>query len=395
MMPLPTEDQANVRPLQIIRILFFFQFAGIGIFVSFINVYLHDAGLNGTQIGLVGMLASLSGMLGATLWGYLSDRTARPRIILIIGALGTALVGQLYPLAGSFPGFAIIASLFGVFNSATNTLVDSLALSFLGNRRDDYGRYRLGGSFGFVLATSISGLVFERIGLSAMFPAFGLIGLAFILTASFLPSRAVQRQSPRLKSISTMIRQPVWLILISTVFLLWLASSGSFAFLNITIKNMGGSDSLVGFVFTTSALVEIPFMAYSGSLIRRFGASRLLWIAAMGYILRFFLYSQMGAPEWALGISAISGPMYVLFWNSTINVANQLAPSGLAATAQGLVVSTTSFAGVIGTLLSGWLFDLLGSSGLFMVLAGFCVLGFLLYSFSQIRLMRKPVISTE
>ena len=389
------EGSSNVRPLQIIRLLYFFQFAGIGIFVSFINVYLHDAGLNGTQIGLVGMLASLFGMLGATLWGYLSDRTGRPRIILIIGALGTGAASQLYPLTGTFLGFAFVASLFGAFNSATNTLVDSLALSFLGDRRDDYGRYRLGGSFGFILSTSISGLVFERTGLSTMFPAFGLISLAFIITALFLPRRTIQRRTSHLKSISLMIRQPVWLILISTVFIMWLASSGAFSFLNITIKNMGGSDSLVGFVFTTSALAEIPFMAFSGSLIRRFGARRLLWIATLGYFLRFFLYSQMGAPEWALGVSVISGPMYVLFWNSAINVANQMAPPGLAATAQGLVVSATSLAGVIGTLLSGWLFDLLGSSGLFLALSGFCILGFILYSFGQIRLMRKPVISMD
>ena len=394
-MQISPEETSNKRPLQIIRLLYFFQFAGIGIFVSFINVYLHDAGLNGTEIGLVGTLASLFGMLGATFWGYLSDRTGRPRLILIIGALGMAAVSQLYPLTTSFPAFALIASLYGAFNSATSTLVDSLALSFLGNRREDYGRYRLGGSVGYIFATSISGLAFERFGLAMMFPAFGLVSLAFIITALFLPPRAVHRQTIQLKSISTMIRQPVWLILITTVFLIWLASSSSFGFLNITIKNMGGSDSLVGFVFTTSALVEMPFMAFSGWLIRRFGANRLLWIATLGYILRFFLYSQLGAPEWALGVSVIAGPMYVLFWNSTINVANQLAPPGLAATAQGLVVSATSLASVIGTLLSGWLFDQLGSSGLFLVMTGFCVLGFLLYSFSQIRLMRKPAVSIE
>ena len=152
-MQISPEEPSNERPLQIIRLLYFFQFAGIGIFVSFINVYLHDAGLNGTEIGLVGTLASLFGMLGATSWGCLSDRTGRPRLILIIGALGMAAVSQLYPLTTSFPAFALIASLYGAFNSATSTLVDSLALSFLGNRREDYGRYRLGGSIGYIFAT--------------------------------------------------------------------------------------------------------------------------------------------------------------------------------------------------------------------------------------------------
>ncbi len=154
---------ANPRQLRVVWFLFFFQFAGIGIFISFINVYLRAKGLSGTEIGLLGMVSALFSLVFATVWGYISDRTGRPRLILIIGAVGAALVVQAYPLAQSLPAYLAIACLYGTFNSTSATLVDSLALTLLADRREDYGRYRLGGSFGYILTTITSGLIFERV----------------------------------------------------------------------------------------------------------------------------------------------------------------------------------------------------------------------------------------
>ena len=175
--------------------LFFFQFAGVGVFLTFINVFLHNAGLTGTQIGVIGTLGALSGMVSATLWGYLSDRTGRTRLLLIAGTLGAAFFAQLYPTAVDFGGFILFACLFSFFNSAGGTLVDSLALSLLGDRREDYGRYRLGGSFGYILATLLSGLFYGRVGLQALFPTFAVTCLGFIIAALFLPSVSLQRRA--------------------------------------------------------------------------------------------------------------------------------------------------------------------------------------------------------
>lgn len=383
---------SNSRHLRVVWLLYFFQFAGVGTFITFINLFLHEAGLTGTEIGLVGMLGALFGMLSATLWGYLSDRSGRTRLLLIVSTLGTAVVAQFYPTATTFLGFAGFACLFGSFNSGAATLVDSLTLSLLGERREDYGRYRLGGTIGYILATLLSGVVFEQIGVRALFPAFGLTCAGFVVAALFLPTRPVQtsiRQTAEPGAILTMIRQPVWLILVTCVFLMWMASTGANSFLNIVLKNMGGSDPLIALTFTAPAIAELPFMAFSGALIRRFGATRLFWIATVGYIIRFMLYSQISSPGWAPIINAFAGPMYVMFWNSAINIANRMAPPGLAATAQGLIFSSVSLAGVVGAVLSGWLFDQLGSSGLFMAMTASCTLAFLLYTAGQITSKHK------
>jgi MFS transporter, PPP family, 3-phenylpropionic acid transporter len=388
-----TGEQPPSRHLRVVWFLFFFQFAGIGVFLTFINVFLHNAGMSGTQIGVIGMLGALSGMVSATLWGYLSDRTGQTRLLLIAGALGAALSAQLYPIATDFGGFILYACLFSVFNSAGGTLVDSLALSLLGSARENYGRYRLGGSIGYILSSVLSGLFYERVGLQALFPTFAVTCLCFIIAACFLPSRPVQRRAHNTSpagSILAMIRQPAWMILVAIAFLLWMSSSGANGFLSIAIKNMGGSNALVGLTFAAPTIAELPFMAFSAYFIRRFGPTRLLWIATAGYILRFILYCLIPGPGWAPFINAYAGPMYVMYWNSTINLANRMAPPGLAATAQGLIVSATSLAGLVGALLSGYLFDQLGSTGLFLTLSGACFLAFAIYTTGQLKKVKFP-----
>jgi hypothetical protein len=51
-----------------------------------------------------------------------------------------------------------------------------------------------------------------------------------------------------------MIRKPQWLIFAGTAFFIWLAANGMLSFLGVTIKKMGGTDSLVGLVGTVSAV---------------------------------------------------------------------------------------------------------------------------------------------
>lgn len=388
-----TGGQTHSRHLRVVWFLFFFQFAGVGVFLTFINVFLHNAGMTGTQIGVIGTIAGLCGMMSATLWGYLSDRTGHTRLILMIGTTGAAFFAQLYPTAVDFNGFVLFACLFSFFNSAPGTLVDSLALSLLVDRREDYGRYRLGGSFGYILATTLSGIFYGWVGLQALFPTFALTCLGFIIAAFFLPAHPVQRRSLAVSpagSILNMIRQPAWMILVTMVFLLWMASTGANTFLSIAVKNMGGSDALIGLTFAAPAIAELPFMAFSAAFIRRFGPTRLLWFATAGYIIRFFLYSLIPAPGWAPWINAYAGPMYVMYWNSTINLANRMAPPGLAATAQGLIVSASSLAGVVGALLSGMLFDQLGSTGLFLSMSGAAFVAFVIFTTGQLKKVNFP-----
>jgi sugar phosphate permease len=89
----------------------------------------------------------------------------------------------------------------------------------------------------------------------------------------------------------------------------------------------------------------------------------------------------------------LNGPAFVFFWTSAINYANSLAPKGMAGTAQGLVTSVTSLAGVVSSLLSGWLFDFLGPNGIFIVMAFLALAALILFIIGNV--FKRPVVKIE
>ena len=371
------------RSLRTVTWLFFLMYAGTGIYFTFFAVYLRSEGLSGTEIGLINMVGGIVAFFSSTLWGFWSDRSGKPRVLLAVASAGNAVTTLLFPFFHSFWGFLILGSIFPFFNVAIVTLMDSNLLVLLGKNRGDYGRYRLGGTFGYIFTTLTAGLVFQKFSLSLMFPMYALISAVFAVFALTLQDIAVERgktnRSPR--AIFLMMRQPAWLVFAITVFLTWIAGSGAISFLGITLKSMGAEDILIGIVAASAAIFEIPFMAYNSWFIRKLGAYKMLFLSLIGYVARVGLYSLMPAPAWGIAVNALNGVSYVWLWNASITYANELAPDELKATAQGLFVSTTALAAVVSAPLSGRLFDSLGPPGMFQFMSVVALIGVFVFWF--------------
>lgn len=386
--PLATHSSMPVlRPgrMWIVWMLFFFQYAGVGIYFTYLNVFYRESGMNGTQIGVLNMVGALVGVGGVIFWGYMSDRTGKPRLLIAGGMAAAVLSIQVMPYLHSFGAFLLLSVVFSIFFSSTSSLVDSTALAILGERREDYGRYRMGGSFGYILATSSVGFLFDRIGLRAMFPTYGVVMLGFILFALMLPNLPVRLGERSQGVLIQMIRRPAWLLFAAVVFLIWIATNSAISFLSVSLQAMGAKQGLIGIAVVTGTIVEIPFMFYSPHLLRRFGSERLLMIAIVLAVVRFFLLGWMPSPEWAIPINILNGPAFVFFWNSAVTYANKMAPPNLAGTTQGLLSSLTALAGVVSSLLSGWLFDLVGPTNLYIVMGFICLAGLILFVVGNLR----------
>lgn len=366
----------------VVWVMFFFQYAAVGIYFTYLNVYFRQAGLNGTQIGLLNMVTALVGVGSAVVWGYLSDRTGKPHLMIALGAVGAVAAAQVIPYVNGFWPFLLLGSLGSMMGSAPSTLVDSTTLVLLGERREEYGRFRMGGSIGYIITTFSSGFFLQASGLRWIFPIYGVIMLIFALVVMMMP-----RVSPRTEAhasgsggIGKMMASPAWLLFITVIFLVWITAYAAIMFLGVSLSSMGASQSLIGIVATVPAIFEIPVMYFSASLLRRFGPVRLLTIGIGMNVVRFFLFGIMPVPAWAIAINAINGPAYAFYWNSAVTYANKMAPRGLEGTAQGMLASTMSLAGVVSSLLSGWLFDLLGPTGIFLVMSGLLFVAMVLFT---------------
>ena len=381
------------KPIRLwpIKIIYFLLFAAQGVYFTFINVYYASIGLSGTQIGLINTVSPLVGMFSSPVWGLLSDRTGKTRRLLAIATLGVILTTLAIAQVHSFALLMVIVALYALFNSPIIPLVDSTNLELLGQHRERYGAQRVWGSIGFVITSAAIGLIVERAGVHFIFIGNALILACFIIALLPLPERPVRLGASFLRGLNTMLRQPAWVVFAVSIGLLGMANNGMLNFLSVSIRRMGGSDSLIGITWTIAAIAEMPIMLLSAVLLKRFGARLLITVAIIVYGLRMVLYSIMPAPEWAAWIALLGGFSFGLYWISAVTYASELAPEHLKATSQGMLVTVTSLAGIIGAALAGWLYDAVGPALMFRILACFCVLAFLLLAASQILTSHRRV----
>jgi len=393
----PGSPRRAPQRLWVTSALFFCQFFAVGVYFTFLNVYLRAMGLSGSEIGLIGTLSGILSMIGTFGWGYLADRTGNPRLLIAIGAIGAFLAAQLMQLVPQFglePAvwyFAAISALVGLLWSAVNTLIDSTAVAMLGDQRQKYGIYRLGGSFGYIIGGTASGFLYDWGGYGLMFPAFAVVMSVFAALALLLPARVSRLVGSGQQELGRMIRQREWLILMISLLLFWVGFHMSFVFGGVILKEMGASDQLIAIASVIGSVVELPFMAFSARLLKRFGAPRLFIAGLLMQTLRFFLLAQMRVPEWAIVINMLNGPGYVLLWNSAVDLVARLAPPGLGATSQGFMTSALNLASILSAAVSGVIYDQLGYVGLYYIVGALSLGALIVFGVGLIRRDPQPI----
>ena len=374
-----TSPSPHKQGLGSVRAVYFLYYAAYGIFVTYINLYYQSIGLSGTQIGLINTLSPLVGIFSGTLWGMVNDRFGRIRLLLLVTASGAILSVLGLSRAQTFLSIMPLAGIYSLFTSPIPPLLDNINLSILGGRREHYGRQRIFGSIGYILTTWGFGLILQRIGLSYLFISCALFMLLLCLALTWLPDQPVTWTQSLRRGLTALFRQPDWIFFSASVFLLWMASSGMYNFLGIYLKSIGGTDSLVGTASSLTAISEAPIMLFSAFLVGKFGSKRLLYAAFFLYGVRMLLYSLMPSPLWALPIALMHGSTFGFFWIASVTHVNSLAPENLKATSQGLFWTTMNLANVVGSPISGLLYDHIGPSALFRLFAGYCAAALLLF----------------
>jgi MFS family permease len=387
----PASPEHNPPRLWTIRALYFFYFAGAGIYVSFINVYYSSIGLSGFQVGIINTLAPVIGIFGSLLWGMLSDRFGKIRLLMIAAVLGSAVASFGVGTARTFSWILPLAAVYSLFVSTIGPLLDSSNLAELGEHKDRYGMQRIWGTIGFIVTSSTIGLVLEKIGLHFMFVIYPIVMLVMLAATPGLRSRPIRLSESLFRGVTQMVRRPEWQFFAVSVFLLVLGSNGVSNFLGIAMKDMGAQDWMIGMVWTTSALAELPVMFFGAHLVRRLGAQRMLVVAFMFYIVRISLFGLMPVPGWALWINLMNACTYGIFWIGGVTYANDLAPDNLKVTSQSLLLVIMNISAAVGSPLSGWMYDRIGKH-MFLVGGGFALAAWLVFLAGQFVARKKSQV---
>jgi PPP family 3-phenylpropionic acid transporter len=349
---------------------YFLFFAAIASFSPYIVLYYQSIGLSGSQIGLLTGIAPLLTLVSVPFWTGLADRTNRHRLIMsfsmLIGVLGLFLFPFLDTFALVF-GFAI---LFNVFFAPVSALADSATMYMLGKQKDLFGRVRVGGTIGFGITSVIVGILVENQGLKLAF--WG--GAAFIFLGLLVSQKLVHGQNDIGETenrgrVSELLKNPHWLLFLVIAFAGGMALAASNTYFFPYMEELGASKSIMGLALTIGTVAEIPVMLLVDRMIRRFKSYGLLMLSMVITALRLLLIALWANPTIVVFLQLLNGMTFPVMWVAGVAYADERAPKGLRASAQGMFSAMVMGVGMgVGGFAGGLLLENVGGRGLYFII---------------------------
>lgn len=357
---------------------YFLYFAAAAALIPFIVLYYQYLGFTGAQIGLLAGMAPLIAMVGAPLWTNLADRTGRHRLILSFTMAGVIAVVLLIPGLSALLPVALMIGLYSLLGSPIVSFSDSATMHMLGDERDQYGRVRIGGTFGWALAAPLAGLLVERNGLPMAFWGYAAcMALALLVgqRLTFDSRSAADGTGAARGGVSTLLRNRRWTLFLAMAFACGVGLAAVNTYLFPYMQELGASAGVMGLALTLATLSELPVLFFADRLLKRFGSFGLLSLGMAVTGVRLLLFAAASAPAGVLAFQFMNGLTFPAVWVAGVAFAYDNAPPGLSATAQGLFGAMIfGFGAAAGGLLGGLLLEAVGGRAMYLVF-GLLVLG--------------------
>jgi PPP family 3-phenylpropionic acid transporter len=390
-------EAAGVRPIMVLSSIYYFLYFGAVAFLfPFLALFYKAHGLTGSQIGVLSAVPPLISFFGAPLWNGAADATHRHKLVAVLAVLGVVTIAFIFPSLATFAAMFVMICLYSFFNSPTGSLVDSAVMVLLGDRKERYGRIRLWGTVGYGVIAPLASLMIGRYGVKWAFWGYALIMAGGLLVLAGLPFRQSRSSSSFFGGMRQLFGHRAWMLFLLMVFI---AGAGMATYNNyflVYLQSLGASSALMGLALTIATASEIPAMFFSDRILRRFGARGMLIIAMSTIGLRLLAYSATTASWLILLIQVVHGLTFAAVYTAGVYFADQIAPAGMKATAQGMFTGTLmGFGSAAGGLLGGVLMDRFSPSGMYAGMGGLVLVGLFVFLLFERRFSVKPVAETE
>jgi PPP family 3-phenylpropionic acid transporter len=361
-------------------------FAAIGLFNPYAPLWFQGLGFSTLVIGSIASLQSWTRVFSPYAWSWAGDHTGR-RVELIrlaaLGALlcagGLLLVQALTGLQGTARVVAVagMAALLFVANSGVVPLFEAQVAQLLqqpdgGIDTRRYGRVRVWGSVGFIVAVSAFGVLLERVGI-AVFPAFvAAMNLLLLAAALRLPAtRQDARHDEAAPPVLPVLKRPEVAWFFASVFFVVLAHTSLYAFFSLYLVDLGYGKSAVGALWAVSVAVEIAFFWTQGRWFPRLLPHQWLQVVAAVTALRFVVTAAGGASLTLLVLAQLTHAVsFAAHHAACIALVHRYFPDRLRGRGQALYTMLGyGLSGVLGGVGGGWLISHLGFAAVFWAAA--------------------------
>jgi PPP family 3-phenylpropionic acid transporter len=355
-------------------------FGLLGVLLPYLSLYFLDIGLSPYQIGIIAAITPMVKTIAPSFWGIVADRSGQRRPLMRMACIGALLTFSLMLAGTSFWWIAGVMLTYSIFTSSILPLVEATAMETVDRLGIDYGRIRLWGSVGFIVATLVMGPVLDVVP-SALVLWIVLTLLAFNLWSIWqLPdSHVVHTPEASQGGIRTLLTSGPVLLFYGVCMLMQASHGAYYGFYSVYLEGLDFSRTTIGTLWALGVGAEVLVLLRSGPLLAALGTRRMI-IMAMGLtVLRWGLLATTSGLFWLVLAQLLHAASFGLFHVAAVTHTHRIIPPRLRATGQSLYSSLSFGLGLtVSMYLCGLFYEQVGAPVLFAVMAAVALGGTIL-----------------
>jgi PPP family 3-phenylpropionic acid transporter len=358
---------------------YFAYYMFVGAFVPYWGLYLKSVNFSAVEIGILLSLFQVSRIFSPSFWGWLADHTNR-RVAWIKFTALLGLLGYIGVFFGtSFIWLFFVMAALSVFTSSTLPLAEAVTMAHIEPANQPYGRIRVWGSIGFIVAAVGLGVVLDHSKIASLL-WFLLVVQASLFTLSFyIPEPHVPPHHTDHLSIWKIVRRPEVLSLLVGCCLMVSAHSVYYSFYSIYLEAHGYSKSWIGALWAVGVICEILIFIVMPKLTAKFSLKQILLVSLSLAVLRFSMIGLGVSSLWVLMLAqTLHAATFGSFHAASVAIIQQYFKGRHQAKGQAIYSSVGyGLGGTIGGVSGGYALQYLGGETTFLLAAIYPLVGFM------------------
>jgi PPP family 3-phenylpropionic acid transporter len=414
-----------MSPAPAVALYYFLYIGTLGFWMPYFAAYLTSAGLTPSQATCIQALFPVASLLTPPLIGWVADWLRIRGQLLRWATTATALSflgffpfiggprpvtpkGVLCPIA--LHSVVLATLIFALCRAPLVSLIDATAHECVRRHGGSYGRLRLWGSLGFLMAALGGGALTELYGMDWIL-AVTALGLALTTAcvwmpalsdmASAVPTGSRSRSSsgpdtvprPLAEGLAFLRTDDLWL-LFTAVMLSQMAGASYDAAFSLYLLGLGFGPRFVGVAWSIGVLAEVLLLAGSGVVINRLGAARLLPLTLATAAVRWSLLGWARSAVAILALQPLHGITFGWFYAAATTLVHERSGGSRATWGQGCLAGAFGLGSLLGMSWAGAILERAGGRTLYTAAGALAALATILSACYARRVPRalRPIL---
>lgn len=346
---------------------------------AFASVFLLARGFSNHEIGIVVAAGSaLSAILQPGFGAYADSRRKciLHRLIIIVSLIMIVLAGLLLAVSKSFWIIALLYGLLVAFLQVNTPLTYSLGMFFINKGVPvNFGIARGFGSLAYAVLSTVLGRLVEKYSADMIMYAVILVYILLITATATFHFKGVDELNPQAGTdedkagsgrhrLGLLKKHPRFTVVLLGSVCLFVSHNIISNYIYQIVGYHGYSSAEMGMAISIAAVLEIPMLSAFNMINRRFTSGTLLKICGAFFALRSLILLLAGNLT-MIYLAQLAQPFgYGLYVGASVYYVNHTIEEEHRVEGQSYMTLTCAVGAVLGSLIGGWLLDLISVPGM-------------------------------